>query len=98
MFVKVGEGEGNGKLKETMYRMDKVENNLLKNFLFVRNNGLLFNKTNVDKNGKATINGYITEGNVVSLYYINSDGLDVKFYNDKNGYMAAIWRKDRSAI
>lgn len=55
MFVKVGEGEGNGKLKETMYRMDKVENNLLKNFLFVRNNGLLFNKTNVDKNGKATI-------------------------------------------
>lgn len=38
-----------------MYRMDKVENNLLKNFLFVRNNGLLFNKTNVDKNGKATI-------------------------------------------
>lgn len=51
VFVKVGEGEGNGKLKETMYRMDKVENNLLKNFLFVRNNGLLFNKTNVDRNG-----------------------------------------------
>lgn len=35
--------------------MDKVESNLLKNFLHVRNNGLLFNKTNVDKNGKATI-------------------------------------------
>lgn len=35
--------------------MDKVESNLLKNFLYVRNNGLLFNKTNVDKNGKATI-------------------------------------------
>lgn len=57
-----------------------------------------FTTTYTTKNGKATINGYITEGNVVSFYYINSDGLDVKFYNDKNGYMAAIWRKDRSAI
>ena len=61
--------------------------------------GLLdFTTTYNTKNGKATINGYITEGNVVSLYYINSDGLDVKFYNEKNGYMAAIWRKNRSAI
>ena len=57
-----------------------------------------FTTTYNTKNGKATINGYITEGNVVSLYYINSDGLDVQFYNEKNGYMAAIWRKDRSAI
>lgn len=57
-----------------------------------------FTTTYTTKNGKATINGYITEGNVVSFYYINSDGLDVKFYNDKNGYMAAIWRKDRNAI
>ena len=57
-----------------------------------------FTTTYTTKNGKATINGYITEGNVVSLYYINSDGLDVKFYNDENGYMAAIWRKNRSAI
>ena len=57
-----------------------------------------FTTTYTTKNGKATINGYITEGNVVSFYYINSDGLDVKFYNEKNGYMAAIWRKNRSAI
>lgn len=57
-----------------------------------------FTTTYTTKNGKATINGYITEGNVVSFYYINSDGLDVKFYNDENGYMAAIWRKNRSAI
>ena len=57
-----------------------------------------FTTTYTTKNGKATINGYITEGNVVSFYYINSDGLDVKFYNDKNGYMTAIWRKNRSAI
>lgn len=57
-----------------------------------------FTTTYTTKNGKATINGYITEGNVVSLYYINSDRICIKFYNEKNGYMAAIWRKDRSAI
>lgn len=35
--------------------MDKKEKELLDNFLYVRNNGLLFNKCNVDVNGKATI-------------------------------------------
>lgn len=35
--------------------MDTLEKNLLRNFLEVRNQGLLFNKTNVDKNGKPTI-------------------------------------------
>ena len=57
-----------------------------------------FTTTYTTKNGKATINGYITEGNVVSLYYINSDRICIKFYNEKNGYMAAVWQKDRSAI
>lgn len=57
-----------------------------------------FTTTYTTKNGKATINGYITEGRVVSLYYINLDRICIKFYNEKNGYMAAIWRKDRSAI
>lgn len=42
-------------MKETMYKMDKVEANLLKNFMYVKNQGLLFNKTNIDVNGKATI-------------------------------------------
>lgn len=57
-----------------------------------------FTTTYATKNGKATINGYITEGNVVSFYYINSDRICIKFYNEKNGYMAAVWQKDRSAI
>lgn len=57
-----------------------------------------FTTTYTTKNGKATINGYITEGNVVSFYYINSDRICIKFYNDKNGYMAAVWQKDRNAI
>lgn len=55
VFISIGKGDGNGKMKETMYKMDTVEKNLLQNFLYVRNNGLLFNKCNVDKNGKATI-------------------------------------------
>lgn len=55
VFISIGEGEGNGKAKETIYKMDKTESNLLKSFMFVRNNGLLFNKTNVDINGKPTI-------------------------------------------
>lgn len=54
-FIKIGKGDGNGQLKETIYKMDKVEKNLLQNFLQSRNQGLLFNKTNIDVNGKATI-------------------------------------------
>lgn len=54
-FIKIGKGEGNGDMKETIYRMDKQEKVLLDNFMYVRNNGLLFNKCNVDVNGKATI-------------------------------------------
>ena len=55
VFVNVAEGKGNGGLTETLYKMNKKEKDLLENFLYVRNNGLLFNKTNVDKNGKPTI-------------------------------------------
>lgn len=55
-FISIGKGDGNGKLlSETIYKMDTVEKNLLKNFLEVRNRALLFGKSNVDKNGKATI-------------------------------------------
>lgn len=54
-FISIGKGEGNGKMKETIYKMDTVEKNLLKNFMEVRNQGLLFNKSNIDANGKPTI-------------------------------------------
>ena len=40
VFVKIGQGEGNGKLKETIYKMEKKEKVLLDNFLYARNNGL----------------------------------------------------------
>ena len=44
-----------GKEVEKIYKMDSVKKNLLDNFMYVRSNGLLFNKTNVDENGKSTI-------------------------------------------
>ena len=55
VFIKIGEGKNQGDLTETIYKMDKKEKILLDNFLYVRNNGLLFNKCNVDVNGKPTI-------------------------------------------
>lgn len=54
-FISIAEGKDQGCLTETIYKMDKKEKVLLDNFLYVRNNGLLFNKCNVDKNGKPTI-------------------------------------------
>lgn len=55
-FISIGKGEGNGKMKETIFKMDTVQKNLLKNFLESRSQGLMFNKSNVDpKTGKPTI-------------------------------------------
>ena len=54
-FISIAEGKDQGNLTETIYKMDKKEKTLLDNFLYVRNNGLLFNKCNVDVNGKPTI-------------------------------------------
>ena len=55
VFISIAQGKNQGDLTETIYKMDKKEKVLLDNFLYVRNNGLLFNKTNVDANGKPTI-------------------------------------------
>lgn len=54
-FVNISQGKDNGAMQETVYKMDKKEKVLLENFMFVKNNGLLFNKSSVDKNGKSTI-------------------------------------------
>lgn len=53
-FIKIA-SEKNGQKSETIYRMDKLEKNLLENFLTARNQALLFGKSNIDKNGKPTI-------------------------------------------
>lgn len=55
VFISVAEGKNQGCLSETIYKMNKKEKELLDNFLVSRNQGLLFNKTNIDANGKATV-------------------------------------------
>lgn len=55
VFIRIGEGKDRNSLKEVTYKMNKKEKELLENFLTSRNQGLLFNKTNIDVNGKATI-------------------------------------------
>jgi len=54
VFVKVAGNDSKGDIKEKMYKMTTVEQSLLENFMHVKNTGLLFNKCNVDKNGKPT--------------------------------------------
>lgn len=55
VFIRIGEGKDRNSLNEVTYKMNKKEKELLENFLTSRNQGLLFNKTNIDVNGKATI-------------------------------------------
>jgi len=54
VFISIANGEGD-KSTERVYKMNKLEKDLTDNFMYVKNNGLLLNKTNVDKNGKASI-------------------------------------------
>ena len=39
-FISIAEGKDNGHLKETLYKMNKKEKDLLNSFLEGRNNGL----------------------------------------------------------
>lgn len=54
VFVKVAGNNSKGDVTEKLYKMTTVDQNLLENFMQVKNSGLLFNKCNVDKNGKPT--------------------------------------------
>lgn len=55
VFVKIAKGEGNGAASEKIFIMNTCKKQLLESFMEARNNGMLFSKTNVDKNGKATV-------------------------------------------
>ena len=54
-FIKISKGEGAGELKEQLFKLNKMEKDLIDSFQFVKNNGLLWNKTSMDVNGKSTI-------------------------------------------
>lgn len=55
VFISIAEDDKENGKKETIYRMDKLEKNLLENFLTARNQGLLFSKSNIGPDGKPTI-------------------------------------------
>ena len=53
-FLKISKGEGCDDVK--WYNMPSLDKNLLDNFMYVRNNMLLFAKSNTDmKTGKCTL-------------------------------------------
>ena len=47
------------------------------------------------KNGKVTINGFLTKSDVVTFYYTNLNGIEIKLYSCENGYLSSIWFKNR---
>lgn len=55
VFINIASGKDQGSLSETTYKMQKKENTLLDNFMYARNSGLLFNKSDIDANGKPTV-------------------------------------------
>jgi hypothetical protein len=54
-FLKISKGDDNGQLKEQIFKLNKMEKDLLDNFQVVKNNHLLWGKTTMDKNGKSTV-------------------------------------------
>ena len=51
--------------------------------------------TYTTKNGKVTINGFLTKSDVITFYYTNLNGVEIKLYSCKNGYLSSIWFKNR---
>ena len=54
-FIKVAQGDGAGELKEKIFKLNKMEKDLLENFQTVKNNHLLWGKSTMDANGKSTV-------------------------------------------
>jgi hypothetical protein len=83
VFIRVAEGKDQGAMTERIYKMNKIEKDLVENFMYARNNGLIFNKTNVDINGKATISDPDTGRPIVI-----GDGLipQIERYASKHAY------------
>jgi hypothetical protein len=54
-FIKIAQGEGTGEMKEKLFKLNKMEKDLLASFQQVKNNALLWQKTTMDQNGKSTV-------------------------------------------
>lgn len=54
-FIKVGKGDNQGNLTETIYRLDPMKKNLIENFLEVRENMMVMAKGTMGVDGKSTL-------------------------------------------
>jgi len=55
VFIKIAKGQDTGVYSEKIFKMNKKEQDALESFMLVRNQGLLWQKTTMDANGKSTI-------------------------------------------
>ena len=51
--------------------------------------------TYTTKNGKVTINGFLSKSDVITFYYKNLSDVEIKLYSCENGYLSSIWFKNR---
>lgn len=54
-FIKIAQGENTGELREKIFKLNKMEKDLLDAFQTSKNNALLWQKTTMDANGKSTV-------------------------------------------
>ena len=54
-FIKIGKGENQGCLTETIYKLEPMKKNLIENFLYVRENMILLAKGTMGVDGKSTL-------------------------------------------
>lgn len=54
-FIKISNGESNGELKEKIFKLNKMEKDLLDSFQLSKNQALLWQKSTMDVNGKSTV-------------------------------------------
>jgi len=54
-FIKIAQGDGNGELREKIFKLNKMEKDLLDAFQTSKNNALLWQKTTMDANGKSSV-------------------------------------------
>jgi len=53
-FIKIAKGDNAGELKEKIFKLNKAERDLLDSWYTVKNQGLLWDKSTMDANGKCT--------------------------------------------
>lgn len=68
-FIKISNGETGGELKQKLYKLNKAERDLLDSWYNNKNQGLLWDKSTMDANGKCTVHDH--EGRPL----IQGDGL-----------------------